>query len=189
MPGLRHRPEDIEPNLNYELERYSRKTGTQVTMNREAREMFLNFAVSRKAIWAANFRDLSGAVTRMATLAPKRRITVSDVQDEIIRLREKWHGAGQDRENPTLLKQIIGSEEAKKLDLFDRILLEKVIEVCRNTSTISEAGKILFEKSRLKKSTLNDSDRLRKYLAKFNLNWKQITSAYPEPTIENKLEF
>src|SRR4030095_5687640 len=27
LPGLRDRPEDIEPNLNYELEQYARRTG------------------------------------------------------------------------------------------------------------------------------------------------------------------
>jgi transcriptional regulatory protein RtcR len=44
LPGLRERSEDIEPNLDYELDRARRRLGTRVTMSREARERFLAFA-------------------------------------------------------------------------------------------------------------------------------------------------
>lgn len=42
LPGLAERPEDIEPNLEYELERVTEKTGRQARFNREARELFLS---------------------------------------------------------------------------------------------------------------------------------------------------
>jgi len=38
LPGLHQRPEDIEPNLDYELEQFSRKSSLRVTMSTEVRE-------------------------------------------------------------------------------------------------------------------------------------------------------
>ncbi len=90
MPGLTERPEDIEPNLDYELKRYEEATGMRVTFNKEARELFLTFAVSPGALWSSNFRDLNGAVTRMCTLAPGGRITMEGCREEIERLRCNW---------------------------------------------------------------------------------------------------
>jgi transcriptional regulatory protein RtcR len=37
-----------------------------------------------------------------------------------------------------------------------------------------EAGRELFSVSREQKRHVNDSDRLRKYLTKFDLSWKQV---------------
>ncbi len=173
MPGLADRPEDIEPNLDYELERFSSRTGSRVTINKEARKMFLKFASSPQALWTANFRDLGGAVTRMATLAPKGRITVYEVREEMRRLNDSWQGTSRN-EHDVRLAGIIGEETLAQLDLFDQLQLGKVIQVCRSSATISEAGRTLFDKSRLKKKVTNDSDRLRKYLARFDLDWQQI---------------
>ena len=64
LPGLCERREDIEPNLNYELEQFARQFGTQVTLNKEARTRFVQFAVSPSGIWSGNFRDLNAAVSR-----------------------------------------------------------------------------------------------------------------------------
>ncbi len=96
MPGLSQRPEDIEPNLDYELGRFSTKTGTRISINKDARQKFLNFATSPDAIWAANFRDLTGAITRMATLASRGRITNQEVKEEIQGLRHRWQNKSRD---------------------------------------------------------------------------------------------
>lgn len=173
IPGLKERPEDIEPNLNYELQRYSSKTGNKVTINTEAKRLFLDFAISPQALWQANFRDLSGAVSRMATLASRGRITSTDVREEILTLQKSWSPSGS-RTSSTLLPELLGQELYSQLDLFDQIQLSKVIEICKKSATISEAGRILFDKSRHRKKSTNDSDRLRKYLAKFNLHWDEI---------------
>ena len=87
LPRLRERREDIAPNLDYELDQHTRRTGARVTFNREAKERFLTFAASGEATWERNFRDLSGAVTRMCTIAASGRITVEVVNEEIERLR------------------------------------------------------------------------------------------------------
>src|SRR5262249_6687802 len=73
LPGLRERPEDIAPNLEFELDQASRLLNTHVTINREARSRFLDFATEWS--WPGNFRDFNAAVTRMATLGAGGRIT------------------------------------------------------------------------------------------------------------------
>ena len=175
LPGLRERVEDLEPNLNYELERASQRGGTRLTMSAEARREFLAFAESPAAKWSANFRDLNAAVSRMATLAPGGRITKDTVSDEITRLRAAWqsapsqNGAGS---NDALLASVIPAEKLAELDLFDRLQLAAVIRLCRESTTLSEAGRKLFAVSRTKRGTANDADRLRKVLARFDLDWR-----------------
>jgi transcriptional regulatory protein RtcR len=60
------------------------------------------------------------------------------------------------------------------LDAFDRVQLAAVIRTCRQTSSLSAAGRQLFAASRTEKSSQNDADRLRKYLARFGLDWAAV---------------
>lgn len=48
------------------------------------------------------------------------------------------------------------------------------IELLSEPRCGSEAGRILFAKSRQLRKSTNDADRLRKYLARFKLNWADI---------------
>jgi transcriptional regulatory protein RtcR len=173
MPGLAQRPEDIEPNLDYEIARFSAKTGSRVSINKEARQLFLNFATSPVAVWSANFRDLTGAITRMATLAPRGRITSNEVKEEIHALNLRWQGKSE-YQSSDILTNIMDEDKINELDLFDKIQLTEVVGICQKSNTISEAGRIMFNISRRKKKQINDSDRLRKYLSKFGLDWKKI---------------
>ncbi|MCB0344133.1 MAG: RNA repair transcriptional activator RtcR [Bdellovibrionales bacterium] len=173
LPGICERPEDIEPNLDYELERFSQKTGERLGFNKEARNMFLEFAASPTALWRANFRDFNAAVTRMGTLSRGGRITEVDVEEEIERLRHSWRGTDVDSDD-TLLLSVLGNKRMGELDLFDRVQLAEVLRVCRTRATLSEAGRELFARSRLKKKNANDADRLRKYLAKFDLAFEDL---------------
>ncbi|MEJ2200680.1 MAG: RNA repair transcriptional activator RtcR, partial [Desulfuromonadaceae bacterium] len=176
LPGLAERPEDIEPNLDYELDRFARRSGNRITMNREARRLFLKFAESGGATWPANFRDLNGAVIRMATLAPAGRITPETVQEEIARLRQAWQARSSDAAQ-LLLTEVLGREAAERLDLFDRAQLAAVLKVCRASKNLSAAGRVLFAVSREGKKQPNDADRLRKYLARFDLNWADLAAS------------
>jgi transcriptional regulatory protein RtcR len=176
LPGLSERSEDIEPNLEYELERFSETNGKRVTFNQQARRRFLAFAVSPDAQWTANFRDLNGAVRRMATLAPAGRITVEVVGEEIERLRCSWKDEVADPGN-SLLQEVLGEETAARLDCFDRVQLAEVVKICRSSTTLSEAGRKLFALSRQGKKSSNDADRLRKYLGRFNLDWQKVRKA------------
>lgn len=173
LPGLRERLEDIEPNLKYELEEFGRVMSRHITMSKEAKEKFLRFATSPEAQWTGNFRDLNGAIVRMATLAPGGRISVEVVEEEIERLRAAWQSPGE-REEEALLSSILGPERMDALDRFDRVQLLDVLKICRQAHTLSEAGRILFATSRNQKKNVNDADRLRKYLSRFDLQWQDI---------------
>jgi transcriptional regulatory protein RtcR len=172
LPGLAERPEDIAPNLEYELAEYARTEGSQVAFNREARDRFLDFAASAGARWTGNFRDFNAAIVRMATLAHGGRITLDIVEEEIARLHRAWSGGGDGVES--LVARLLGPERAAELDRFDRVQLEDVLRVCSTCQTLSDAGRLLFSVSRAAKRTSNDADRLRKYLARFGLEWQPV---------------
>lgn len=172
LPSLAERPEDIEPNLDYEMERFAAAQDLRVTFNKEARETYLAFAMSPAALWRGNFRDLSASVTRMATLAPAGRIDHETVELEIERLKLLWSGGASTE--PDILAAILGDEELAKLDPFDHAQLSEVVRVCRRSSSLSEAGRALFAASRQRRSSTNDADRLRKYLARFGLSFDSL---------------
>ena len=95
------------------------------------------------------------------------------VREEVQRLKEFWSGDPP----PALdgsLNDVLSADQLEKIDLFDRLQLEQVLEICRKSRSLSEAGRTLFHVSRSKKATSNDADRLRKYLARFDLEWSQI---------------
>jgi transcriptional regulatory protein RtcR len=170
LPGLAERREDIEPNLDYELDQFRRRTGTAVTFSTEARQKLLAFAASPAARWPGNFRDLNAVTTRLATLAPAGRITVDQVEAEIAHLRASWAGAPP-ASAPGLIERVVSPGVAASLDRFDRVQLEDVLVVCGAAATLSAAGRVLFEHSRTRRTSANDADRLRKYLARFGLDW------------------
>ena len=173
LPALRDRPEDIEPNLGYELERFARERGQRTRFSSEARERFLGFATGPEGAWHGNFRDLGAALTRMATLAPGGRVSLDVVNEEISRLRRAWH-QGQDAPGADLLVRYLGEAKASQMDLFDRVQIEAVLGVCRRSRSLSDAGRTLFAASRSRRTTVNDSDRLRKFLTKLGLSWDDI---------------
>ncbi|WDG54020.1 RNA repair transcriptional activator RtcR [Pseudomonas chlororaphis] len=170
LPGLAGRREDIEPNIDFELERHAREQGRLVRFNLEARRRYLAFASSSEAAWLGNFRELSASITRMATLADSGRIDEAQAEEEIERLRYAW-GLSQEQDP---LATLLG--DTVELDLFDRLQLQAVVEVCRQADSLSDAGRKLFGVSRQTKAQPNDADRLRKYLARFGLEWKQIVA-------------
>lgn len=167
LPGLAGRREDIEPNIDFELERHAREQNRLVRFNLEARRRYLAFAGSAEALWLGNFRELSASITRMATLADSGRIDEAQVQEEIARLQQAWGVTAVGGEVEALLAGV-------ELDLFDRLQLEAVLKVCREASSLSAAGRQLFGVSRQAKAQPNDADRLRKYLARFGLDWQTV---------------
>jgi transcriptional regulatory protein RtcR len=177
LPGLRDRPEDIEPNLEFELEAFARTRGDLVRFSKEARASFLAFATSPDSAWTGNFRDLNAALTRMATLAPGGRITESIVREEIDRLRALWaEPAPGDEDDSDTLAEVLSPQEIEALDLFDRVQLAAVVRVCKESRSLADAGRRLFAASRTRRTSANDSDRVRKYLARFGLDWDAVTA-------------
>jgi transcriptional regulatory protein RtcR len=178
LPELKNRPEDIEPNLNRELQMFSHTNTFNVTINDKARENYLKFAKSEEATWNNNFRDLKSSVTRMAAYAKNGRITQAVVDEEIQCLRNRWRGVEPHLERFPLASRIVGEDNLEKLDLFDLVQMEAVLEVCRNSSTRAEAGRKLFNNSRQQKSSKNDTTRLNNYLARNELDWESIMKEF-----------
>ena len=172
LPGLAERREDIAPNLDYELDRFAEREGERASFNKEARERYLAFATSPDALWPGNFRDLAASVTRMATLSPKGRIDVECVEAEIKRLRRLW--SGQSDDGLGILIDVLGEDAVAAIDPFDRVQLAETIRVCRASRSLSEAGRALFSASRARRASTNDADRLRKYLARFDIDWSAL---------------
>lgn len=171
LPPLSERREDIEPNILFELTRFAQEQGREVRFNKEAWHDYLAYALKPDALWKGNFRDLSASVNRLATLADGGRIRCEEVAHEIMRLKKQWqhHTQGQF----VLCQQLLG-ERMVTVDEFDLCQLEGVLKVCQHSQSLSEAGRKLFAQSRQQKASSNDADRLKKYLARFDLTWANV---------------
>lgn len=179
LPGLAQRPEDIEPNLDFELERAARALRTRISMSRPARKAFLAYAL--KAPWEGNFREFSAMILRLATLATGGRITEADVQFELDQVRHRLH---QDQSEmgemgqalPIHAREIVARFELA-LDRIEIVQLEEVLQAIHETKSMAEAGRALFAHSRALKSNPNDTDRVRKFLARHGLTYEQAKGA------------
>ena len=136
--------------------------------------MYLKFARSPAALWSANFRDLNNSIARMLVLAEGNRIGEDEVRLETARLQRDWSQASPEAED--IVADLLGQHALAQLDLFDRYQLAGVIEVCRKSDSLAAAGRTLFASSLRRKKSSNDSDRLRKYLQRFNLDWETLKS-------------
>ncbi len=169
LPALRDRPEDIAPNITFELARVEKLLGNSITFNADAQSTYQNFATDPGTLWPGNFRDLGASIQRMCTLAPRGRITQSMVETEIATISTIWHHANQDPDLQLITKHL--GAKAAEIDEFDRVQLAAVIRVCKQSASVSAAGRRLFAASRAAKTSKNDADRLRKYLDRFGLDW------------------
>lgn len=178
LPGLAERPEDIEPNLDFLLSQFGAEHGHLVKLNKQARQRYMGFAVAPDARWSGNFRDLAASVTRMATLADGGRVTDAIVEHEIGRLKRQWRHAAPAAPGASAaaidLEPLLGAERVAQMDLFDTLQLQAVLAVCRTARTLSDAGRRLYAASRSGKAKPNDADRLKKYLARFGLEWDAL---------------
>ena len=105
----------------------------------------------------------------MATLSDGGRISETVVDDEIERLLASWRPSQRGG-----LDGVLSAAQIEALDLFDRLQLEAVVNVCRRSDSLADAGRKLFAATRTKRTSHNDSDRLRKYLARFDLEWLSV---------------
>lgn len=51
LPSLKERNEDIEPNIDYELQRYAQNTNQKVSFNTSAKSKYLAFSLSYFTSW------------------------------------------------------------------------------------------------------------------------------------------
>ena len=84
-----------------------------------------------------------------------------------------WHKPETSKQNDEL-GRFLNARQLEEIDLFDRAQLAFVIDVCKRSRSLSEAGRALFDASRARKSMSNDADRLRKYLGRFGIEFSRI---------------
>ena len=94
---------------------------------------------------------------------------------EIKRLQNIWNIGEHVEKQYSGLSAILTHQKIAEIDEFDRIQLEGVIEICRKSKSMADAGRRLFAVSRAERQSTNDSDRVKKYLAKFGLTWNVIS--------------
>lgn len=175
LPSLKERMEDLAPNIEFELEGFARKAGYLVSFNKAARERYIKYCHSPRALWSANFRDLNASITRMATLASGGRITTDVVDQEISRLERKWqHHPSGDIHPAKIIEPIIGTAAADRLDLYDQIKLAGLIAICRDSASMADAGRKLFNISRNTKKSSNDSHRVKQLLNRYDIAFSDI---------------
>ncbi len=172
LPSLKQRIEDFEPNLEFELKRRREQTGSMVRFSKEAYARYVEFATT-DAQWRANFRDLNSSVTRMATLADGGRISKAVVEQEIGLLNRRWKAISGELDGPDL-GQWLDVHSIAQIDRFDRVQLAYVIGVCQESRSLADAGRKIFQASREKKKTGNDSHRVRQYLARFGISFDSL---------------
>ena len=107
----------------------------------------------------------------MGTLADSGKISLQVVVEEIHRLESSWKIGDLTAKN--FVKLHLGELESK-FDPFDLVQLENVLQICSASQNLSDAGRRLFSVSRLKKSSINDADRLKKYIQRFGLDVKDV---------------
>ena len=61
-----------------------------------------------------------------------------------------------------------------EIDRFDQLQLAAVAAECRRHKSLAAAGRALYQASRRQRTAPNDSDRLRKYLRRFGLEWADV---------------
>lgn len=176
LPRLIERVEDIAPNIEFELQRFATQHQRNVRFSKDALAHYLSFAESKQATWQGNFRDLTASVTRMATLCDGSLIEMSTVKQEIERLKQLWGHGSSTSEHKTQddMLSILSPEMRLQLDEFDKIQLIGVLNICVPAKSMADAGRQLFAYSRTQKQSANDSDRVKKYLARFGLTWADI---------------
>ncbi len=170
LPPLRERRGDIRAHLLDLLDRSERQLGRKTGFNADALARYLRFAESPGTSWPGNLRDLQASAHRMIVLAERGRITLPMVESEVALLSDQWQAADADGDAALLQSVLPGAA----LDEFDRAQLAAVIRACRECSSLSAAGRRLFAISREGKASQNDADRLRKYLARFGLDWSAV---------------
>lgn len=182
LPGLAQRPEDIEPNLTFELNKLKLDFGYNVEFTHEAKTAFLNFA--RNHPWNGNFREFHALIARLALRATDAKITLDTLQEELNSQSQPEqphvhlpaHIVESTPDDQHLLLNLLG-ESAEKLDSFEIPQLAHVIRTCKQSTTLSQAGRTLFHVSRQHKTTSNDADRLARYLKKHGITFEQIKYA------------
>ncbi len=170
LPPLAERLEDFAAYLDDEITQQFVEFSTPLRFRGPAKRKYLELATAGQSSWEYSLEDLHRSISRLAIESPDEGISTEMVKQEFERLNDEW--ALQTCEEDIL--QIVPEEMRYQLDLFQKTQLMEVIRICVRSRSLSEAGRRLFASSRSRKKSVNDADRLRKYLQRFGLEWKNL---------------
>jgi transcriptional regulatory protein RtcR len=121
---------------------------------------------------------------RMATLADGGRILGPDVAREIARCEASWKASGfaqqgvqtdaqesQMRPGALQLSQYFIEQP---VDAFDAAQIDTVLTAIAKTGSMAEAGRLLFAVSRAKRTTTNDTMRVKNFLKQWGLSYQDV---------------
>jgi len=176
LPSLSQRVEDFESHLVHLFKQLEKKQGKHIRFHADAKAAYLQFAVSSVAAWSGNFRDLETSVTRMTVLAKSGIIDKPLVDAEISLLTQQWSTIETSPASASAIKlsDYLSPAAASTIDDFDIPQLKHVIWVCQQSRSAADAGRRLFNHSRVQKRSSNDTSRLARYLSKFDLQFQDI---------------
>ena len=91
-------------------------------------------------------------------------------------LPDQFHPYGQPETPADRIRRILEAKGRSwdDIDRFDQLQLAAVAAECRRHKTLAAAGRTLYQASRRQRASPNDSDRLRKYLQRFGLEWADV---------------
>ena len=197
LPGLKDRPEDIEPNIMEEMKRANKAIEHEKRFQGQPLDEFVEYVKSIPI--EGNFRELHRMVLRMAVLAKGDEITSSDVREEINRHKKESEGfssandaTGTDssgfveKSNPTSEREDDNKDGLGWLDYgkrewlrtkhpLDYLQLVEVVRVCRQSKNAAEAGRKLFPSLKDKKT--NPSSYIGQFFRKKCFRDLEITFA------------
>ena len=150
-------------NIDYELELFAQTHSRRVRFTREARTRLLSFATSPAARWRRNFRDLNGVIRRLCTLSPSGRISKTLVVEEIERLERLWSDTPEGSALEGLLDP---SRSISSIACSSNPSSRFAVDPAPSPMPAGSFNAVSQQKRRSK----NDADRLRKYLARFDLS-------------------
>ncbi|MCC7339906.1 MAG: sigma 54-interacting transcriptional regulator [Bryobacterales bacterium] len=171
---LVERLEDFAAYMDDEINQQFVEFSTPLRFRGSAKRKYLEMATAGQSSWESSLEDLHRSISRMAIESPDEGITTDLVKLEFEKLNDEW--ALQTCEEELL--QIVPEEMRYQLDLFQKTQLMEVIRICMRSRSLSEAGRRLFASSRSRKKSVNDADRLRKYLQRFGLEWKNLHRSF-----------
>lgn len=169
---LGERMEDFPAYFEDEVTQQFVEFSASMRFRGPAKRKYLELAMSGQSSWEFSLEDLHRSLGRLALESGEDGISVEMVKTEFERLNEEW--AEQVCEDPML--RAVQESMRHELDQFQKTQLIDVLRICMRSRSLSEAGRRLFASSRSRKKSVNDADRLRKYLQRFGLDWKRINT-------------
>ena len=75
------------------------------------------------------------------------------------------------------LEDYLDQDTIAEIDFIDQVQLKTVIDTCKSSRSAADASRKLFNVSRTKKTTQNDSHRLGVLLKKYHLSFNDIVDS------------